>query len=215
MRLGSTNSAVRYLRQAAHLAAAAEVRIPGSPRSAPRQRALPTALRIRVLLNLCAVLNQLGQHREALRQAEAAVKLVSSGEIATALIASQSFRQRPQLGADAVAGQSMAAVADDRHRDEHVDEEVEYADVEGAPIDMSNSDRQVHRAMALHNCGVCHEHLGQLSHARLAADEALAAAKSVLLDGDSLLRRLEDVVASLGRHDKLLTPNAHSFAQGS
>ena len=178
MHLGSASSAVRYLRQAVATAAEAEMTVPGSPRGSPRYRgpSLPAVLRIRMLLNLCAALNLLGQHREALKQAEAAVALVSGERFESNVAPSGSQSARLPAIDGAISGGLTTRAP---------------------PLEMSHTDRETHRALALHNCCVCHEHLGQLSYAQLTAHAALQAAKVVLPEGDPLLLRLENVTDSM------------------
>ena len=183
MQLGSPSTAVRYLCQAKDLGDEAEMLIPGSPRGSSRRRGLVPLmrLRVRILLNLCAVHNQLGKHAKALDYAEVAVMLVAPAPSVTSLSVDhgcelKSPRLPPINGGGNV--ESSASLA-------------------GSVVAMSNEERETHRAMALHNCCVCYEHLGRLSSAREAAQEALGAARAVLPPGEPLLRRLDEVARSL------------------
>ena len=141
---------------------------------------LLTRLRVRVLLNLCAVYNQLGKHAKSLQYAEESVALVTPVEASAKSQAEHGFEPEspclpPIKGESTVSALSLAT----------------------SPLAMTNEERQTHRAMALHNCCVCYEHLGRLSNARHAAHEALGAARAVLPSSDPLLHRLEDVARAL------------------
>lgn len=83
MQLGSPSTAARYLRNAEQIAKDATATEPMRNGSMRRRQpsamdAVDDALHMRVLLNLCTALNQLGQHSDALSRAQAAAALVSS-----------------------------------------------------------------------------------------------------------------------------------------
>ena len=59
------------------------------------------------------------------------------------------------------------------------------------------ADMQVLRAVALHQCCVCHEHLGQRSTALTEARRALKLARHVLPSDDHLIARLHHIESSM------------------
>ena len=126
------------------------------------------ASRVRVRLNLCAALNQQGEHAAALKLAEAArLMLVAEAEPAP---------EQPSSPGSSVASETKLGVEDDV---------------------------AVLRALAHHNCCVCHEHLGRTSLALQEARRATRLARAVLEEDDPLLQQLEATEESVGVKERL------------
>ena len=127
------------------------------------------ASRVRVRLNLCAALNQQGDHPAALKLAEAArLMLVAEAEAEA---------EQPSSPGSSMDGERAGLAVED--------------------------DVAVLRALAHHNCCVCHEHLGRTSLALQEARRATRLARAVLEEHDPLLQQLEATEESVGVKERL------------
>ena len=127
------------------------------------------ASRVRVRLNLCAALNQRGDHPAALRLAEAARLML--------VVEAEAGAEQPFSPGSSVDGERAGLGVED--------------------------DVAVLRALAHHNCCVCHEHMGRTSLALQEARRATRLARAVLEEDDLLLQQLEATEESVGVKERL------------
>ena len=156
LRRAKPNVAIRYLRRAITV-----------------DEPLEPQFRARVRLNLCAALNQLGEHNEALAQAESAVTLLSQSMGGAG--GAPDFATREVTDATCHGAWSSAEGKDG---------------AKPSPVVSAAHEKQVMRAVALHNCCACYEHLGQYSFALQAARRALRIAATVDPLEEGLMKRL-------------------------